>query len=147
MVNLVNLTDFSLSSYNNLTKLRLENCPISTLPLALVKNAENLAQIRLMGLNWEFSNEELPLVNRLADMRGISSTGADIIIDNSTIHKGSVLGGILKLPNLSTRQESEYEGWWPDLDVTSDSYIQQYPVTFYNKEDPSLADNNYILEV
>lgn len=147
MVNLVNLTDFSLSSYNNLTKLRLENCPISTLPLTLVKNAENLAQIRLMGLNWEFSNEELPLISRLAGMRGISSTGTDIIIDNSTIHKGSVLGGVLKLPNLSTRQESEYEGWWPDLDVTSDSYVQQFPVTFYNKEDPSLADNDYILEV
>ena len=141
MRSLYNLTDenFTLESYENLSSIRLEDCPnIST--LALVNNANNLTRIRVLGVDWKLA--ETTLLNRLLKLMGLDENDRTITVDSTSelygIHGGSVLTGEVYVSGQVRDQElTNYDKSWDNLDVTYDAtqLVQQYLVTYVNADD------------
>ena len=129
MRNLYNLTNdnFTLESYNNLSSLRLEECPgIDT--LALVNYATNLSRLRMLGIDWELA--ETTLLNRLLKLMGLDESDHNLDV--------SVLTGEVYISGQIREQElTNYGNAWENLDVTYDAtqLVQQYLVTYVNSDD------------
>ena len=153
LCNLLYLTDITITSINNLTTLRIENCEFDDeaeltiagtttvqndkdLILALIEAATNLSRIRLLGVDW-YTNTTL--LNRLYNMAGINDNLYDVA--------QSVITGEAGVPAASTRQIGLYNAAWPDFDVTPDDVITEYLITFLNADGTPIKDkngNNYV---
>ena len=129
MRNLYNLTNdnFTLESYENLSSIRLEECPgIDT--LALVNYATNLSRLRMLGIDWELA--ETTLLNRLLKLMGLDESDHNLDV--------SVLTGEVYISGQIREQElTNYDNAWENLDVTYDAtqLVQQYLVTYVNSDD------------
>ena len=129
MRNLYNLTDenFTLESYDNLSSIRLEECPgIDT--LALVNYATNLTRLRMLGIDWELA--ETTLLNRLLKLMGLDESDHNLDV--------SVLTGEVYISGQIREQElTNYDNAWENLEVTYDAtqLVQQYLVTYVNSDD------------
>ena len=132
MRNLYNLTDakFSLESYNNLTTLRLEECP-GIDSLNMVTNAVNLGRVRILGIDWELASTDT--LNRLLAMIGLDES------DHNTEH--SVLTGQVYVSGQIRNHElNSYEAAWDNLIVLYEpsSLIEQYLATYKNLDGTTL---------
>lgn len=130
--NLTFLTDFSIESYENITTLSIEDC--SSIPsMDIINKSPNLNRLRLTGINWNLENDDL--LKRLSTFTGIDENGYN------TEH--SVLSGSVHVPVMREQQLAKYESIWKNLDITYDTLIVQYTVTFVNY-DETVLDIQYI---
>lgn len=140
MKNLNYLTDDGFESTSNYSLSRLV-AEYSELDLIdLINNSPNLRQVRLVGIDWTLDNgsatngedKEVPLLERLYCLAGVTNTGANA--------DQSVLTGKVHVPVIRQQKLVDYQKAWPDLEIVADTIIEQFAVTFMN------ADGN-VLEV
>ena len=140
MKNLNYLTDDGFESTSNYSLSRLV-AEYSELDLIdLINNSPNLRQVRLVGIDWALDNgsatngedKEVPLLERLYGLAGVTNTGANA--------DQSVLTGKIHVPVIRQQKLVDYQKAWPDLEIVADTIIEQFAVTFMN------ADGN-VLEV
>ena len=132
--NLYRLTDLTIASYANLTTLSLDNC--NTLDAKdIINKATGLTRVRVTGINWEL--DDTTLLDRLAKMTGIDDNGYN------SVH--SVLMGTVHIPVMRQQRLDEFAELWPDLEITYDSIITQFKVTFVNDdEENTVLDIQYV---
>lgn len=151
MKNLYNLTDegFDSTSYFTLSKLVAEHSQLDL--IEFINKCPNLRQVRLIGVDWSLENTAL--LERLFKLSGITNTGANT--------DQSVISGLVHVPVIKQRQLHEYMQAWPDLNISFNTMIEQFAVTFVNDDgsvlevqyvdkgesaiDPSVRENNTII--
>lgn len=126
------LKDFSIESYDNITTLSIEDCP-SISAISIINQAKNLNRLRLTGINWNLENDDL--LKRLVKMSGIDENGYNTDI--------SVLNGSVHVPVIREQYLKEYKNAWNNLDITYDTLIPQYVVSFVNY-DQTVLDVQYV---
>ena len=137
--NLNNIKDFVVDGYDNLQTLIVENTPnINT--YNIVNSAPLLKTARLVGLNWDTTYEikDGSVFDRLLTIGGVDSSG---VYETDV----SVLTGNAHVAVIKQKQLSDYDKVWSDLDVTYNTLILQYPVTFVNY-DGTVLDVQYVDE-
>lgn len=125
------LNDLTIENYENLTTLRLDNCPAVD-EMELLSKAENLNRLRLTNINWNL--DDTSLLDRLAKLSGIDENGYNT--------NTSVLSGSVHVPVMRQQKLDYYNSVWKDLTVTYDTMIAQYTVTFVNDD-----ENHTVLDV
>lgn len=136
MRNLYNLADekFSLESYENLSTIRMEECPRAD-SLALVNRAVNLARLRLLGIDWAIA--ETDVLNRLLRLAGLDENDHNLEIDPERPQSGSVLTGEVLVSGAIRNQEiKNYAMRWNELKINYDpqNLVTQYLATYVNKD-------------
>lgn len=128
--NLKNLTDFNIASYKNLEKFICESSIFDA--LGVIKAAINsLKSVRVTDINWNLENTDL--LKKLAKLIGEDENGS------TTDH--SVLTGQIHVPVIRAQELKEFigteeeRGIWPDLEITYDSMIEQFTLTFINDDE------------
>ena len=127
--NIYFLTDLQLANFDNLVTLSLDTCPTIDI-LDYVTKAKNLSRARLIGIDWTLS--DTTVLDRLYGMAGIDENGYNTA--------RSVLAGKVHVPVMRERKLADYHVAWPDLEITYDTLINQFTVTFKN-------DNGEILDI
>lgn len=127
--NIYFLTDLQLANFDNLVTLSLDTCPTIDI-LDYVTKAKNLSRARLIGIDWTLS--DTAVLDRLYGMAGIDENGYNTA--------RSVLAGKVHIPVMRERKLADYRAAWPDLEITYDTLINQFTVTFKN-------DNGDVLDV
>ena len=129
---LLNLTDLTISSYENITTIFIDDC--STIPAKdIIEKSPKLNRLRLTGIKWNLENDDL--LKRLIKLSGIDENGYNT--------PTSVLTGSVHVPIMRQQELADYKEAWKDLDITYDSLITQYTVSFLNY-DGSLLDKQYV---
>lgn len=119
MRDLQHLTDanFHVTSYANLTRLRIENCP-NVDSLAIINAADNLETLRAIGIDWTLA--DTVILDAISEMTGINESGFDTTqaVLTGTIHYTGVI---------TSAKIDEYETLWPDLifDTTNATLLHQ----------------------
>lgn len=126
MRSLYYLTDdtLSLESYDNLSTIRLEDCP-SIDSLALVQLATNLSRVRILDIDWTLATTDL--LNKMLVLIGIDENDHNVDV--------SVLTGKVYVSGQIRNQELEnYATAWENLAVTYEpvNLIDQYLATYVN---------------
>ena len=121
MKNLVYLTTLDITDFSKLTTITVENCDTVDL-LSILEVATNINRARITGVNWTI--EDTSLLERLFEMKGIDKNGYNT--------DKAVLTGKVHVPVIRQQQLYEYKEAWADLEITFDSMIEQYAVTFQN---------------
>lgn len=130
--NLAYLETLDISSYDNLTTLTIENC--STIDVInIFELAPNINRVRITGIDWTLT--DCDLLDRIYDMSGIDKNGYNIT--------QSVLAGHVHVPIMRQQQLADYNAAWSDLEITYDTLIEQFTVTFKN-DDGTVLDVQYI---
>lgn len=132
MKNLMYLTTLDIADFSKLTTLTVENC--NTVELVTILNsAQNINRIRLAGINWTLDNTAL--LERLYIMKGLDGNGYNT--------ERAVLTGKVHVPIIREQQLYEYRAAWPDLEITFNTMIEQFAVTFMNA-DGTVLEVQYI---
>ena len=130
--NLIYLDNLDIESYDKLTTLTVENC--STIDVVnIFELAQNLNRVRITDINWVLTDDSL--LNRIYSMAGIDKNGY-----NTT---QSVLTGKVHVPVIRQQQLYNYQNAWSDLEITFDTMIEQFAVTFKN-DDGSVLEVQYV---
>ena len=138
--NLKNLTDFNIPSYDNLEKFVCESSNFDA--LSVVKDSiDTLKSVRITDIDWNL--DDTTLLKKLAKIQGEDESGS------TTDH--SVLTGKVHVPVIRAQELKEFvgtddeKGVWPDLELTYDSMIEQFTVTFVNDDDAhTVLDIQYV---
>ena len=138
IVNQPFLTNFSIDSYANISTLRIENCPTIN-EFNIVLNATNLERVRLTNINWELTNANKALLEKLYNARGLTETGEN--------QDKSVLTGKIHIKgNIAENKLLQYTQYWgEDLHITADTILYEYEVKFFNY-DGTLIHTQMVLE-
>lgn len=136
MRSLYSLSDekFSLESYENLSTIRMEQCP-GIDSLALVNRAVNLARLRLLGIDWAIA--ETDVLNRLLKLAGLDENDHNLEIDPEKPQSGSVLTGEVLVSGAIRNQElNNYAARWTELKINYDpqNLVTQYLATYVNQD-------------
>lgn len=133
MKNLNYLTDdnFDMESYEGLSKLVAENSKLDI--LSVLDKSTNLYQVRLIGIDWDL--EDTTLLERLYALAGVTNTGAN--------SDQSVLAGAVHVPIIKEKQFNDYKAAWTDLDITYNTLVNQFSVTYQNY-DGTVLDIQYV---
>ncbi|MDO5764124.1 MAG: DUF6273 domain-containing protein [Elusimicrobiales bacterium] len=132
MRNLAYLTGLDIAAFNNLTTLIVENC--GTVDVQdFFAEASNINRVRITGINWTLENTDL--LDRIYKMYGIDKNGYNVA--------QSVLAGSVHVPVMREQLLADYHAAWPDLEITYDTLINQFSVTFIN-DDGSILDVQYV---
>ena len=130
--NIYFLTDLQVAGFDNLVTLSLDNCPtIDTLDY--IGKATKLSRVRLIGIDWALN--DTIILDKLYTMAGIDENGYNT--------EKSVLSGTIHVPVMRERKLEDYKTAWPDLDITYDTLINQFTVTFKNDNGDTL-DVQYV---
>jgi hypothetical protein len=132
MKNLAYLTTLDITDLSRLTTLTVENCNAVDL-LTVLNSASSINRVRLTGVNWSLNNTEL--LERIYTMKGIDKNGYNT--------DRSVLAGAVHVPVMKEKVLADYNAAWPDLNITYNTLVQQYTVTFQN-DDGSVLDVQYV---
>ena len=132
MKNLNAIKDFSIESYNNLTTLIIENTSIIDTYNTVVI-APKLQTLRLIGLSW--NTENVNVLDKALKFRGVNNDGAEVA--------QSVLIGTIHTATVRQQDLYSYQPAWPDLEIVSETIIEQYKVTFIN-DDGTILDVQYV---
>lgn len=150
MKNLIYLTTLDIADFSKLTTLTVENCNTIDL-LTILNSATNINRVRITGVDWSLENTSL--LERLYTMKGIDKNGYNT--------DQSILTGNVHVPVIRQRQLYDYQNAWSDLEIVSDTIIEQFAVTFMNADgavlevqyvdkgedaiDPTTRENNPIV--
>lgn len=132
MKNLVYLTDFDVTSFNNITTLIVENCSTVNLK-SIFDSSPNVNRVRIVGVDWTL--DDTSLLERIYDMSGIDKNGYNVA--------QSVLTGKVHVPVIREQLLYDYQEAWSDLEIVFDTMIEQFAVTFVN-EDGTVLDVQYV---
>lgn len=136
MKNLNYIEVFDVESYDNLQTLIVENTPfINTYDL--VNTANRLNILRLIGINWgkDYLIEDSSILDRLLGLRGIGNDGYETSV--------SVIAGKFHSAIVKEKSLEIYNSTWKDLDITYETMINQYAVTFKN-DDGTILEVQYV---
>lgn len=136
MKNLNNIEVFEVESYDNLQTLVIENTPfINTYDV--VNSANKLNTVRLVGINWDSSYNiaDSSILERLLLLRGIDNDGYETLV--------SIISGRFHAAIIKQKQLENYITAWSDLEISYNTLIVQYSVTFMN-DDGSVLDVQYV---
>lgn len=129
MRNLKYLSTITFAGYDQITTMIVENC--NTIDCVdLLEKASQTNRVRLIGVDWEL--ESTDLLTRLYNMRGIDKNGYNT--------DQSIVTGKVHVPVMREKLLAQYNEVWPDLEITYNTLVQQFTVTFKN-------DNGDILDV
>lgn len=133
MRNLAYLDDnnLTISDYTALTTLRFENVP-GVNSLSIVNAASVLQIARILGVTWSLSSDSV--LDRLYDLQGLD--------ENSYTINRSVITGTAHVPITTQRRLDAYNEAWPNLTVTNDMIMEEYPVYFMNADGTTIKDLN-----
>lgn len=132
MKNLNYIQEFSVASYDKLQSLVVENTPtIDTYDV--IGKSPKLHTLRLVGLNWNIDNTDV--FDIASAMRGVNNDGGEIA--------QSVLTGKAHIAIIREQQLYDYNNIWPDLEITFNTMIEQYAVTFKN-DDGTVLEVQYV---
>ena len=133
MKNLSYLTDdgFEASSYYSLSRLIAENSYLDL--IELINDSPNLRQIRLVGIDWAL--DDIELLERLYNLAGVTNTGGN--------SDQSVLTGKVHVPVMREKILADYNAVWTDLEISYNTLVNQYSVTFLN-DDGTVLDIQYV---
>lgn len=134
--NLNYLKNFTMEGYNNIQTLIVENSPIIN-TYNIVNSANVLNTVRLIGIDWNesYNIEDTAVLDRMYVMRGIDSAGYTTT--------ESVVTGDFHAAVVRDRRKSEYKELWPELNITENTLVNQFIVTFKN-EDGTVLDVQYV---
>ena len=132
MKNLNNIEEFVIDSYDNLQTLIVEYTPFMDAH-EIVTTAPVLKTLRLAGIDWSIENTDI--LDKVLLMRGINNTGGEIAT--------SVLIGNVSVPVIRQQKLYDYMNAWSDLDISYDTMIEQFAVTFMN-EDGTILEVQYV---
>ena len=130
--NLNYLKEFVIESYNKLQTLVVENTPFLNTH-EMVDSSPILRVLRLIGINWNLDVTDI--LDRILLMRGINNTGGEI--------GTSVLAGNVFVPVIRQQELREFNEAWNDLEISYNTMIEQFAVTFKN-EDGTILDVQYV---
>ena len=136
MKNLNYIEDFDVNGYDNLQTLIVENVPnINTYDI--VNNSPSLKLVRLINLNWDstYQIEDASIFDRLLTIGGVDSSGYETDL--------SVLTGNAHVIVMKEQQAYNYQAAWSDLEITFDTMVEQFAVTFVNA-DGSVLEVQYV---
>ena len=127
--NLNYIKDFSVDSYSKLQTLIVENTPLIN-TYDIVINAPLLKTVRLTGLNWDstYNIDDASIFDRLLTVGGVDSSG---VYETDV----SVLTGNAHVIIMKQKQLADYKDAWSDLEITYDTWVEQFAVTFLNTDD------------
>lgn len=134
--NLNNIEVFDVENYDNLLSLIVENTPFLN-TYNIVNSAQKLNILRLIGMNWgiDYNLENSSILDRLLTLRGVGNDGYETTT--------SVLTGSFHTSVIKQKQLEDYKSTWKDLDVTYNTLVEQFAVTFEN-EDGTILDVQYV---
>ena len=125
LINQVNLETFEMEGYDNLSSLTVKNTPVDVIDI--LENAENLSDVEITDIDWTFDdNTGIEILDMLADKTAILS---------NTV----VVSGRIHIPEINSAQYDLYTSLWKGLTITSDRFIEQFPITFKNYDNSILA--------
>lgn len=131
MRNLLYLTNLDITSLDKLTTLTIENCDTVDVK-AMLESAPNVNRVRITDIDWILT--DTTLLERIYNMSGLDKNGYNT--------ERAVLTGSVHVPVIRQQQLADYQSAWSDLEITYDTLIEQFAVTFVNAD----ADNT-VLEV
>ncbi len=123
-----NLTNFSMASYSNLTRLHVENTPNIPTDSILAARGTNLTRIRLVGVNWTLANENVLkiLVNNAMKSKAIDANG-NAVDDSNT---WPTVSGTVTISRIQGSLLAALNAHYPNLTI---NYTTKYHVVkFYN---------------
>lgn len=134
--NLNYLQEFEVAGYDNLQTLVIENTPFID-SYEIVDAAKALKTLRLVGMNWDSSYNfaDSSILERLLKLRGIGNDGYETAV--------SVLAGLFHSAVIRQQQLANYKAAWRDLEITYNTLIEQFPVTFVN-DDGTVLEVQYV---
>lgn len=133
MKNLIYLTNLELAGCDYITTIVLENCDVINAQ-DLLENAKNVNRVRILGINWTL--EDTSLLDRLYGMSGLDKSGYNT--------EQSVVTGKVHVPIMKEKKLADYNEAWSDLEITYDTLVAQYTVSFYNDDGETLLDRQYV---
>lgn len=136
MKNLNNIEVFEVVNYDKLQTLVVENTPfINTYEVINLANKLNI--LRLIGINWNesYNLEDSSVLDRLLSLRGIDNDGYETTV--------SIISGNFHCAIIKQKQLENYQSVWPDLEITYNTLVAQYTVTFVNQDD-TILDIQYV---
>lgn len=131
MRNLLYLTNLDITSLDKLTTLTIENCDTVDVK-TMLESAPNVNRVRITDIEWVLT--DTILLERIYNMSGLDKNGYNT--------ERAVLTGSVHVPVIRQQQLADYKLAWSDLEITYDTLIEQFAVTFVNAD----ADNT-VLEV
>lgn len=132
MRNLSYLSNLDISTYENITTLVAESC--NTINIAdIFDKAPNISRVRITGIDWTL--DDTTLLDKIYAMNGIDKNGYNV--------PQSVLAGKVHVPVMREKILSLYNDAWPDLEITYDTLVTQFTITFVNS-DGTVLDIQYV---
>ena len=129
MRNLKYLTNLNIAGYDAITTVIIENC--STIDtVQILNNSPKINRARITGIDWNLA--DTTLLDRLYKMGGIDKAGYNT--------DRSVLSGKVHVPVMREKLLKEYTDAWSDLELSYDTLVEQFTVTFKN-------DNGTVLDI
>lgn len=129
--NLHYLKTINLESYDNLLHLVVMNCSgiMNELVLDMVNQAPDLTTLRATNISWELNDTAT-----LEKLYGLIKN-----LDTPEV----VLTGNVHVTVIREQQLYDYKKVWPDLEITFNTKIDQYPVIFKNY-DGTILEIQYV---
>lgn len=129
MRNLKYLSNLSIAGYDQITTMVIENC--STIDCAdLLDKCPKVNRVRIIGVDWNLDSADL--LAKLYKLGGIDKNGYNT--------DQSIVTGKVHIPVMKEKILIQYNTVWSDLEITYNTLVSQYTVTFVN-------DNGEVLDV
>lgn len=128
MRNLQYLNNLQIEGYDKITTAIIENC--NTVDCINILKQAKLNRVRIIGVDWNL--DSCDILNRLYKMAGIDKNGYNL--------DQSVLTGSVHVPVVKQNDLKNYNKAWADLNITYNTLVQQFKVTFVN-------DNGTVLDI
>lgn len=132
MRNLKYLTNLQILAYDKFTSMVIEYCDTVD-SASMVEKATKLNRIRLLGIKWNLDTANL--LAKLYKLGGIDKNGYNA--------DQSVVTGSVHTPVMKEKLLAQYNETWSDLDITYNTLIQQFTVTFVN-DNGDVLDTQYV---
>lgn len=132
MRNLQYLNNLQIDGYDKITTAIIENCNTVDC-INILKQATKLNRVRIIGVDWNL--DSCDILNRLYKMAGIDKNGYNL--------DQSVLTGSVHVPVVKQNDLKNYNKAWADLNITYNTLVQQFKVTFVN-DDGTVLDIQYV---
>lgn len=132
MRNLKYLDNLQIAGYDQITTAIIENCDTIDC-VGILKQATKLNRVRIIGVDWNL--DSCNILNRLYKMTGIDKNGYNL--------DQSVLTGSVHVPVVKQNDLKNYNKAWTDLNITYNTLVQQFRVTFVN-DNGTVLDTQYV---